>query len=100
MKKIYILFLFISTFFIQSVSAQCPTPIGMVGVPITLNGNCFINVQFAIPNSNVSIYNTTGYVAQGTASATGAVVIPYGCGNNPITSILSISRRRTNMFSV
>lgn len=90
MKKIYFLFSFVLFFSLQNVKAQCPTPTGMFGVPISLNGNCFINVQFAIPNSNVSIYNAGGYVAQGVASSNGNVVIPYSCSSNPITSLLSI----------
>ena len=90
MKKIYFLSLFFIALSVQSVKAQCPTPTGMVGVPLSLNGVCFINIQFAIPNSNVSIYNASGYVAQGTANASGNAVIPYPCGSNPITSILSV----------
>lgn len=91
MKKIYSLvfaFVFIVS---QSVNGQCPTPSGMLAVPVSLNGNCFINIQFAIPNSNVSIYNASGYVAQGTANGSGNVLIAYPCASNPITSIISIS---------
>lgn len=76
--------------FTLSVSAQCPTPQGMTATPLTFGGNCFILVQFAIPNSNVSIFNANGFVTQGTANAQGIVAIPYGCANNPITAVLSL----------
>jgi Secretion system C-terminal sorting domain len=90
MKKIYAVVILFAFLAYQPVSAQCPTPTGMVGVPLTLGGNCFMNVQFAIPNSNVSIYNASGYVAQGTANGSGNAVIAYPCASNPITSIVSI----------
>jgi hypothetical protein len=91
MKKIYSLFFAFVFIISQSVHGQCPTPSGMLAVPVSLNGNCFINIQFAIPNSNVSIYNASGYVAQGTANGSGNVLIAYPCASNPITSIISIS---------
>jgi hypothetical protein len=90
MKKISTLLLAFYAITLQSIHAQCPTPGGMIGVPLSLNGSCFINVQFAIPNSNVSIYNAGGFIAQGVANGTGNAVIPYPCGSNPVTSILSI----------
>ncbi len=89
-KNLLLIFLFVTLIY-QSTSAQCPTPTGMLGVPISLSGNCFINIQFAIPNSNVSLYNAGGYVAQGTANASGNVVIAYPCASNPITSITSLT---------
>jgi hypothetical protein len=70
--------------------AQCPTPGGMVATALQLNGNCYMFVQFAIANSNVSIYNASGYVAQGNASAQGQVLIPFPCAAAPITAVLSI----------
>lgn len=90
MKKIYSLLLGIALLSSQLSNAQCPTPSGMIAVPINLNGSCFINVQFAIPNSNVSIYNASGYVAQGVANASGNVLISYPCASNPITSVVSL----------
>lgn len=93
MKKIYA-FIFVAfltaNLFPSQASAQCPTTNGMIGTPLNLNGFCFINIQFAIANSNVSIYNASGYVAQGTANASGNVVIVYPCSANPITSMLSV----------
>lgn len=71
--------------------AQCPTPGGMTGTSLRFNGNCFFFVQFAIPNSNVSIYNASGYVGEAIASAQGSVVIPFNCTAAPITAILSFS---------
>lgn len=90
MKRIYTLFFAASLFFTFHAGAQCPTPSGMVATPVTLSGLCFINVQFAIPNSNVSLYNASGYVTQGTANASGSAFILYPCGSNPITSIVSL----------
>lgn len=90
MKRIYSLFFTVTLFFAINAGAQCPTPGGMVATPVTLSGLCFINVQFAIPNSNVSLYNAGGYVTQGTANASGSAFILYPCGSNPITSIVSL----------
>jgi hypothetical protein len=93
MKKIYTL-LFVaflaSNLFSNQASAQCPTANGMLGTPLNLNGFCFVNIQFAIANSNVSIFNASGFVAQGTANASGNVVISYPCSANPLTSIVSL----------
>lgn len=74
-----------------SASAQCLTPQGMTATPLNGGGNCFMFVQFAIPNSNVSIYNAGGYVAQATANGAGTVVVPYACGQGPITAVLSVN---------
>ncbi len=90
MKKIYLLSGFFLACNLSKINAQCPTASGMVATQVSLNGSCFINVQFAIPNSNVSVYNASGFVAQGMASASGAVFIPYPCTANPITSIVSL----------
>lgn len=93
MKKFFTQSLLLAAVFtaltVQS-KAQCPNPGGMQGNSLTLAGNCYFYVQFAIPNSNVSIYNAGGYVAQGTANATGAVLIPYACAAAPITGVVSI----------
>lgn len=74
-----------------SAKAQCPTPQGMTATPVTLSGNCYMLVQFAIPNSVVSIYNAGGYVAQANASNTGVVFFPYPCAGNPITAVISVT---------
>lgn len=74
-----------------SAQAQCPTPQGMTATPATLSGDCYMLVQFAIPNSNVSIYNADGYVAQATAGANGVVFFPYPCSANPITAVVSVN---------
>jgi hypothetical protein len=89
-KNIHIFLITIFFYFNGTlVSAQCPSSVGLIGTPIVLNGNCFINIQLAIPNSIVSIYNTAGIITQGTANNNGDVVIPYPCSANPITSIIS-----------
>ena len=76
--------------FTLSVNAQCPTPQGMTATPLTFSGDCFLLVQFAIPNSNVSIFNANGYVAQGSANPQGTVAIPFDCALGPITAVLSL----------
>lgn len=73
-----------------SAKAQCATAQGMTATPLTYNGSCIMLVQFAIPNSIVSIYNANGYVAQGTANAQGIVAVPYSCSFSPITAVLSV----------
>ena len=72
-----------------AANAQCATPQGMTATPATLSGNCYMLVQFAIPNSNVSIYNANGYVAQGTAGPSGVIFLPYDCSAAPITAVIS-----------
>lgn len=91
MKNFTLSFLFAVAFSAITFSsrAQCPTPGGMTGTSLTFSGNCFFFVQFAIPNSNVSIYNASGFVGQAVANASGSVVIPYTCAQAPITAILS-----------
>lgn len=71
--------------------AQCPTPTGMTGTAVTIGGNCFFIVQFAIPGSNVSIYNANGYVADASANAQGLAFVPYPCAASPITAIVSLT---------
>ncbi len=94
MRKFYSSFLpllIVGVLTFSKASAQCPTGAGMLAVPVTLNGFCYVNVQFAIPNSNVSIFNASGYVADANANSSGAVVIPYPCSANPLTNVLSIN---------
>jgi hypothetical protein len=90
MKRLFLPAILFTLVLSQPSYSQCPTPGGMVGVPLSLSGNCFVNVQFAIPNSNVSVYNASGFVAQATANSSGNAVIFYPCASAPITSILSI----------
>ncbi len=72
-------------------SAQCPNASGMVATPLTGGSNCFMYVQFAIPNSNVSLYNAGGtFLGQGTADASGRAVVIYPCASGPVTGVLSI----------
>lgn len=75
-----------------AVSAQnCPKPQGMVATGFNLNGNCFMFVISAIPNSNVTIFSdVNGLIGTGTADANGEVVIPYTCASGPVTSVLSL----------
>lgn len=81
--------------FTFSVNAQCPTPQGMTATPVTLSGQCYILVQFAIPNSNVSIYNAGGYVEDAGANAQGIAFFQYPCSANPITAVISIGGGQT-----
>ncbi|MCG2617089.1 T9SS type A sorting domain-containing protein [Terrimonas sp. NA20] len=74
-----------------NANAQCTRPQGMTAQPYKLQGLCYIYIQFAIPNSNVSIANVDGYVAQGTAGPNGAVTIPYDCAKAPITGVQSLT---------
>ncbi len=89
MKKSLLTLSLIALTLFAKLSAQCPTPTGMVATQLNLNGYCFVNIQNAIPGSNVSIYNAAGYVAQGTANAGGQVVIPYNCSVGALTSVVS-----------
>lgn len=104
MKKIYTFLLGLTMLSSQLVNAQCPTSTGMIGVPISLNGSCFITVQYAIPNSTVYIYNATTLVAQGTANSSGKLTVSYPCTSNPITSLESIltspSFKQCNKFII
>lgn len=88
-------FLFLCNFafsvFAFKSNAQCPTPAGMVATSLQFNGNCYMLVQAAIPSSNVSIYNGTGYVAQASASAQGIALVPFPCSANPITAVISLA---------
>lgn len=77
------------TLFFNTVSAQCPSSVGLIGTPMTGSTGCYMKVTDAIPNSVVSIYNASGFVAQGTANSIGSVTITYSCADNPITSISS-----------
>lgn len=70
--------------------AQCPSSVGAVGSPVISNGSCHINIQFAIPNSTVSIYNASGLITQGIANSSGNATISYPCSANPVTSITSV----------
>jgi len=93
MRKFYTFFLasIVSlVFYLPSAKAQCPSPIGMTVVPVSFSGVCFLNIQFAIPNSTIFVYNASGFVTSGTASATGSSLIPFPCGAYPITSINSV----------
>ncbi len=72
------------------IFAQCPSSVGAFGSPVMNNGSCYINIQLAIPNSTVSIYNISGLVAQGLANNSGNATISYPCADNPITSIKSV----------
>lgn len=72
------------------VFAQCPSSVGLVGTPVVLNGNCYLQVQFAIPNSTVSIYNAGGLVAQGMANSSGDAVVSYPCTAGSLTAISSV----------
>jgi len=76
-----------------SVNAQqqCYQPQGMAAQPYTLQGQCYMFIQFAIPGSNVSIADANGYVAEGTAGPDGSVAIPYNCARRPITGVLSLT---------
>lgn len=74
-----------------SVNAQCPFPQGMTAQPYKYLGQCYINIQFAIPGSNVSITNVNGYVAQTTADASGNAFLHYDCLEGPITGVLSLT---------
>lgn len=56
---------------------------------MTGSTGCYMKVTDAIPNSVVSIYNASGFVAQGTANSGGTVFIPYSCASNVITRISS-----------
>lgn len=92
MKKNFTLSLLLAvTFsaFTFSSQAQCPTTNGMTGTSLRFNGNCYFFVQFAIPNSNVSIYNASGYVGEAIANNQGSVLLPFNCAAAPITAILS-----------
>lgn len=73
----------------NTVSAQCPSSVGLIGTPMTGSTGCNMKVTDAIPNSVVSIYNAAGFVAQDTANSAGTAIIAYSCANNPITSISS-----------
>jgi hypothetical protein len=91
MRRKFTLLLALSFFVSTLVKAQCPTPSGMVASPLNLGGLCFLSVQFAIPGSNVSIYNASGaLLGQAIASPTGTAVINYPCGSGPITNIVSL----------
>jgi hypothetical protein len=79
------------TIFSFSADAQCVRPSGMTAQPYKLQGQCYIYIQFAIPNSNVSIANADGYVAQGAAGTNGAVTIAYDCAKAPITGVQSLT---------
>jgi len=85
-----LLSLFAGTAVSTSAIAQCATAQGMTATPLLYEGNCMMLVQFAIPNSNVSIYNANGYVAQANANAQGIVAVPYDCSLAPITAVLSV----------
>jgi hypothetical protein len=81
---------FLSAFSISS-SAQCPNASGMVATPLSGGTNCFMYVQFALPNSNVSLYNGAGtFLGQGNADAAGRAVVLYPCASGPVTGVLSI----------
>ena len=86
---------FLSTLFFTvasfSANSQCTRPQGMTAQPYKLQGQCYIYIQFAIPNSNVSIANADGYVAQGAAAANGTVTIAYDCAKAPITGVQSLT---------
>lgn len=93
MKKTLRAFFLISICLITEfshLSAQCPSSVGILGSPVMINGSCYINIQLAIPNSTVSVYNSFGLVMQGTANSSGNVAISYPCSANPITSITSV----------
>jgi Secretion system C-terminal sorting domain len=86
---------FLSLFALLTIStqsqAQCPRPAGMTAAVLNGGGtNCFVFVQFAIPNSNVSIFNAGGFVAQGAANAMGTAFIVFPCTSGPITGVLSV----------
>lgn len=90
MKKIRIvLAALIITATCNSLSAQCPSSIGLIGTPMTSSTSCYMKVIDAIPNSIVSIYNANGFVAQATANAAGIAMVPYSYANSPITSMAS-----------
>lgn len=74
-----------------SAKSQCATPQGMTATPLTFDGNCYMYIQFALPNSNVSIYNANGFVGQTTANPQGIAAIAYDCAVAPITGVLSLS---------
>ncbi|HTE31683.1 MAG TPA: T9SS type A sorting domain-containing protein [Chryseolinea sp.] len=86
---------FLSVFALLTIStqsqAQCPRPAGMTAAVLNGGGtNCFVFVQFAIANSNVSVYNASGFVAQGSANAMGTAFIVFPCSSGPITGVLSV----------
>lgn len=83
-------FLFMTIASLQS-NAQCFKPGGMIVQPYVYQGKCLVYIQFALPNSNVSIANADGYVAQKTAEADGSVTFEYDCSKAPITGVLSIT---------
>ena len=58
-----------------TASAQCTTPGGMIATSLTLNGNCFMYVQNAIPFSSVSIFSNNGYAGQTFANGTGGLYV-------------------------
>ncbi len=89
--RIFTLALLAVVFSVQSARAQCTTPGGMIATSLTLNGNCFMYVQNAIPFSSVSIYSNNGYAGQSFANGTGFAYVSYSCASNPIVSVLSIS---------
>ncbi|RYY63058.1 MAG: T9SS type A sorting domain-containing protein [Chitinophagaceae bacterium] len=74
-----------------AASAQtCPTTNGMIATGFSPDGNCFMFVQNAIPNSTVYLFsNTTGLIAQGPANAQGNATITYNCASGPVNNILS-----------
>jgi len=73
-----------------SSKAQCATVDGMLAQPYIYQGQCLIYVQNALPNSNVSITNEHGYVAQAAADASGFAAVYYDCSQAPIKGVLSI----------
>lgn len=73
----------------NSVSAQCPSSVGLIGTPMTSYQGCYMKVTDAIPNSVVSIYNAQGFVAQSAANSAGTAIIPYPCTENTITRLSS-----------
>lgn len=91
MKKSLLLFSVFLLTIGSKLLAQCPTGTGMIVTPLQFNGTCFVNVQNAIPGSNVSIYNAAGsLLGQGTAGPAGQAGIIYNCANGPVTSAISI----------
>jgi hypothetical protein len=91
MKKALLIFSSLLLTVGAKLMAQCPTGTGMIVTPLQFNGACFVNVQNAIPGSNVSIYNSGGsLLGQGTASASGQAGIFYTCANGPVTSAISV----------
>lgn len=88
----------------KQLAAQCPSSVGAIGSPVMINGSCYINIQLAIPNSTVSVFNASGMVTQGTANSSGIVTISYPCQANPITGITSVittpSMQLCNEFTI